>query len=219
MEITHRWSRILGLIGVLGGLLLLTGDLLFYYRGDSIDLLSNMGNVADFRIEISGMLALLASWCYLLGVGHIAFGLGSAGIRYRYIILICFAFIFVAYGVVHGAYVAIATSAQLSVEYNMDMDVATALAASVNDDIRLLIYPVAILLTWTFVRSVWLGHTRYPRWIICFFPMVLLPFQFLFSAILSGGLWAIVVGGYYNLMFVVFFVASSLSLWRQGRKN
>ena len=44
MEIKQSYLRLMGLAGILGGLILFAGDMLFYYDGTSTDLKLNMAS-------------------------------------------------------------------------------------------------------------------------------------------------------------------------------
>ena len=50
MIINNFWTRVLGIFGILGGITLLTGDMLFYYDSFNSNLYENMGNASDLRI-------------------------------------------------------------------------------------------------------------------------------------------------------------------------
>ena len=71
MNTNNFWTRVLGIFGILGGITLLTGDMLFYYDPTNTNLFENMGNASDSRIIYSTVTALLASWFYILGVIHV----------------------------------------------------------------------------------------------------------------------------------------------------
>jgi hypothetical protein len=204
MKINQFWLRMLGISGILGGLLLFTGDMLFYYDSASTNLKLNMGNSSDQRIIISGITALVSTWLYMLGLGQVYYAFRPTKILVRNIVVISFGGILISYGVVHAAYVAIAATAKLSVQYELDMVTATALASKTNDMLRLLVYPVFAVLSLLFINQVWKRKTLYPRWMILFFPLLPFLFQGLISKVLSGSLWIIIVGGYLNLILVVF---------------
>ena len=173
-----------------------------------------MGNGSDFRVMASGLSALIASWLYLLGLGQVYYAFKPAKAVVRNIVVLSFGGILVSYGVIHGAYVAIATSAKLAVQNNLDMETATALATNTNNLLRLLIYPIFALLSLVFFAQVWKKKTLYPRWMILFFPLIPFLFQSLICKYLSGNIWIIICGGYYNLILVVFFAASAIALWK-----
>ena len=207
------WVRVLGLFGILGGLILFAGDMLLYYDPISTNFKQNMGNASDFRIIASGVCALLASWFYMIGLGQVYFALKPTKLILKNIILMCFGSILISYGVVHGAYLAIATTAKLSVEYNLDMNTATFLAEESNAILRVLVYPIFAILSVLFISQVWKGNTLYPRWIIIFFPLIPFLIEDLVCKYLPDNIWVIVSGGYLNLILVVFFTASTIALW------
>ena len=61
MELNKLLTRLFGVLGILGGITLLTGDMLFYYDPVNSNLLENMGNASDSRIIYSAVTALLAA--------------------------------------------------------------------------------------------------------------------------------------------------------------
>ncbi len=205
----------MGLAGLLGGLMLFAGDMLLYWAGDSTDLKLNMGQAAAWRIVASGLTALPAAWLYLAGTGQVYYAFVPAARWVRITVTASFAAIVIAYGVVHGNYIAIAATAQLAVEHGLDMAAATSLAVLSNEWLRWLVYPVFALLSVLFVWQVWQRHTRYPRWMLLFFPLLPFLLQGVVSKLLSGPLWVVVMGGYLNLLLAGFFAASTLALWRK----
>jgi len=219
MKINQFWLRVMGICGILGGLLLFTGDMLFYYDASNTNLNLNMGNASDNRIIASGITALLSTWLYMIGLGQVYFAFKPTKDLIRNIVLFSFGGILIAYGIVHSAYVAIAATAKLSIEYEIDMVSATALALKTNNMLRLLVYPIFGVLSFLFITQVWKRKTHYPRWIILFFPLIPFLFQGIVSKVLSGSLWIIVIGGYLNLLLVVFFLASTIALWNKANNT
>lgn len=219
METDRSWLRIMGLAGVFGGLALFTGDMLFYYSSAGTDLNLNMGNASDARIVASGVAGLIGTWLYVVGAGQVFYAFKTTTTLARNTVTACFVAIFIAYGIVHGAYIAIATTARLSVEYQIDMETATDLAIQANNTLRLLIYPIFALLSYVFITRVWSRKTHYPRWMILFFPLIPFLFQGLISRSLSGSAWIVIVGGFFNLILVIFFAASTIALWNPGSES
>ncbi|RLD83051.1 MAG: hypothetical protein DRJ07_07430 [Bacteroidetes bacterium] len=219
MNINQSWLRVMGLTGILGGLLLFTGDMLFYYDSVSTNLKLNMGNASEFRIIANGILALLATWFYLFGLGQVYYAFMPSTKTVRNIVVVSFACILISYGIIHSAYIAIATTAKLAVQNHLDMETATALASNTNNILRLLVYPIFALLSFVFIWQVWKKKTLYPRWIILFFPLVPFLFQGLVKKVLSGSIWIVIVGGYLNLIIVVFFLASTIALWNTNTER
>ena len=217
MIINNFWTRVLGIFGILGGITLLTGDMLFYYDPTNTNLFENMGNASDSRIIYSTITALLASWFYILGVIHVYQAFKPTKPLIKNTVLICFAAITISYGVVHGAFVAIATSSKLAIENNLNLNEAVLLASEANNILRLIVYPIFGLLSILFIIQVWKKNTLYPRWIILFFPLIPFLIQDFICKNLSGNIWIIVCGGYLNHILIIFFTASTIALW--NKKN
>ena len=217
MELNKFWIRLFGVIGILGGITLLTGDMLFYYDPLNSNLFENMGNASDSRIIYSAVTALLAAWFYMLGVVHVYQSFIQTKPIIKNTILICFAAITISYGVVHGAFVAIATSSKLAIENNLDLNDSVALANEANNTLRLIVYPIFGLLSILFITQVWKRKTLYPRWIILFFPLIPFLIQDFICNNLTGNIWIIVCGGYLNHILIIFFTASTIALW--NKKN
>ena len=215
MNTNNFWTRVLGIFGVMGGLTLLSGDMLFYYDSFNSNLYENMGNASDIRIISSAVTALLAAWFYMFGVVHVYQAFKPTKPVIKNTILICFAAITISYGVVHGAFVAIATSSKLAVENNLNLNDSVSLAVEANNILRLIVYPIFGLLSILFITQVWKRKTLYPRWIILFFPLIPFLTQDFICKNISGNIWIIVCGGYLNHILIIFFTASTIALWNK----
>jgi len=213
MNTNKFWIRAFGIFGIFGGLILFSGDMLFYYSTESIDFAENMSKVSDNRIIISGVSALIATWFYLLGLGQVYYAFKSS--VFKNTVIISFASLLILYGIVHSAYTGIAISAKLAAQNNLDITESIALALKTNKILRLFGYPVFLFLSVFFLSQVWKRKTLYPRWIMFFFPLIPFLLQFVLSEILSGTLWLVVMGGYLNLILVLFFLASTVALWNK----
>jgi len=215
MKTNQFWIRTFGLFGILGGLTLFAGDLLFYFNTESINFNENMSISSDFRIIASGVTALLATWFYLLGLGQVYFAFKPSSATMRNTVLFSFAGLLILYGIVHSEYVGIATSAKLAAQNNLDITESVALAIKTNKVLRLFGYPLFLILSIAFISQVWKRNTLYPKWIIFFFPLFPFILQFVFKQVLSGTVWLVVIGGYLNLIMTLFFLASSIALWNK----
>lgn len=202
----------LGISGILGGLILFAGDMLFYYNGDETDYMVNLANSSDQRIIASGVTALLAAWLYTLASGQIYYAFQPAKKWIRLSVFFSLAAIMITYGVVHGAFVAIAVAAKNAAQLGMPANSMVELAIAANDALRNIAYlPFAIFIV-LFIPTVWKGHTHFPRWIILFCPIVPYLFQGIIVPMLTGK-WVIIVGGgYLNLILVLFFSATTIAL-------
>ncbi len=208
--------RITGLSGVAGGILLFAADMLLYYNNNQTDRLLNMAQAADWRIELSGVFALLATWLYLFGVVPVYYAFGKSRPYIQITVTVLLGAILIAYGVIHGAYTAIAVSAKSAYWHQLNMIENTRLAIETNQLMRLLVYPVFGILSVLFIYQVLTKKTYYSVWIIPFFP--LLPFLLRKQVKnLLHGQWEIIVwGGYLNLIVILFLLASLISLWNKN---
>ena len=211
------WLRLAGLAGILGGLLLFAGDMLFYYHADSLDLKWNMSQASDLRIELSALTALLSTWFYLLGLFPVYQAFKPGPPAARILVLVTFGGILSAYGTIHGAYVAIAVASRLSLQYHLPMEQATALASEANQLLRWFVYPLFAVFSFVFIKQVWQRKTAYPRWILFFFPLLPFLLKGLILRVLSGTALLIIMGGFLNLILVLFFTASVIALWRPDK--
>jgi len=118
-----------------------------------------------------------------------------------------------AYGIVHAEYIAIAITAKLAVQNQLDLISTTELASRINETLRLFVYPLFAILSCVFIYQVWKRKTLYPRWLLLFFPLIPFLFQGLIAKLLTGDAWVIVIGGFLNLILVIFFAASTIALW------
>ena len=212
--LTRKIALWLGIAGILGSLTLFAGDMLFYYNGDQTDLLANMASSSPERIIASGICALIAAWLYTLSSGQIYYAFQPARKWIRLTVFLAFAMIMIAYGVIHGAYVAIAVSAKNAVAAGMAPDSLAALASATNNALRNLVYLPFGVFTVLFIPTVWLKSTFYPRWMILFSPII--PFLLMDFIVgnLEGKFKTIIGGGYLNLILLVFFVSSTIALFR-----
>lgn len=216
MEINKFWLRLFGICGIMGGLILFSGDMLFYYDPLNTNLYENMGNASDSRIISSTITALIASWLYVLGSIHVYQAFKQTKPIIKNLVLFCFAAISIAYGVVHGAFVAIATSSKLAVENDLNLNQATLLAVEANNILRSIVYPIFGLLSILFITQVWKRKTLYSRWILLFFPLIPFLLEDVICKNLSGSISIIICGGYLNHILIIFFTASSIALWNKN---
>jgi len=217
--IARKTALLLGISGILGSLTLLAGDMLFYYNGSQTDLIANMAAVSSQRIILSGLAALFATWLYVLGSGQIYYAFQPARRWLRLSVFLSFAAIMIAYGIVHGAYVAIAVAAQNASAAGLPPDAFTELAIAANNALRQITYLPFAVFTLLFIPAVWMRRTHYPRWMLLFSPIIPFALNGVVVGHLDGRWKTIIGGGYLNLILLLFFTASTIALWIRGEST
>jgi hypothetical protein len=210
--ISRTLGPLLGLSGMLGSSIMFAGDMLFYYNGDQTDLYAGMAQASFGRIVASGLCAVVGAWFYTLGAGQIYYAFQPAKQWVRLTAFFSFAMVMIAMGVIHGAYVALATSAQNAVQFGLEPDALKQVALSTNNSMRAVGFVPFGVFAACFIATVWEKDTLYPRWMVLLcpiFPMFLAGF---ITKRLGGEFKAIIAGGYFNLVFLVFFAISTLVL-------
>ena len=209
----------LGISGIMGSLVLFAGDMLFYYNGEETNFVANMASSSPERIIASGICALVAAWLYTLGSGQVYYAFQPAKKWIRLTVFFAFSATMIAYGVVHGAYVAIATSAKNAAEVGMSPGALTGLAIATNGALRYVTYLPFAVFTVLFIPTVWAKNTHYPRWVVLFSPIIPFMLGDLVIGNLEGKLKTIVGGGYLNLILMVFYSSTTVALWLRRRRE
>jgi hypothetical protein len=217
--VSKKLGILMGLSGILGSLILFTGDMLFYYNGEQTDLYAGMAQASFGRIVASGLSAVIGGWFYTLGAGQLYYAFQPAKKWVRLTVFISFAMVMIAMGVIHGAYVALATSAQNAVQFGLEPDALKQLALTTNNSMRAVGFVPFGLFAACFIATVWEKDTFYPRWMIIFCPIVPMFFGGVIINNLEDEFKAIVAGGYYNLIFLLFFTISTVALSIRHKKN
>ena len=98
---------------------------------------------------------------------------------------------------------------------NINLQSSVILASQTNQVLRMIIYPIFGLLSVLFIYSVWKKKTLYPQWIILFYPLIPFLLKNVISDNLSGITKVVLIGGYLNIMLIIFYTASTISLWNK----
>ncbi|BDD06854.1 DUF6796 family protein [Aureibacter tunicatorum] len=214
MTVTYKKARLSGILGIIGSSMLFYGDYLFHYVPGSTDMLYNLTQISDFKIYINAFIAVVATWLYLASVFHIYYSFSPSSPVIRNLITALFSTVFLMYGIEHAAYLSLAISAKISALHNLPLEETTAFAWKIFTGIESMGSFIALFLTLLFLIQVLRKQTLYPRWMIVFFPSILLIFKPSLSGFLTGDVWTVIIGGYYNLIMIVFFTVSTLTLWK-----
>ncbi len=214
---TLRW---LGLSGILGAIVLFTGDMLYYFNPNGgLSSITTMGSGPDWRLLAGGAASLIAAWLYTMGAGQIYFALKPAGKRISMLAFISFAAVMIAYGIAHASFFSIGSGAKNAFLAGVKVELMTKLPSQYFSLLIKITYLPVVIITVLFVYSVLFRKTLYPRWIIPFFPVFPYLFEGIVSQHLSGTLQVIIAGGYKNLIMLLFYLASTIVLWNGGKNS
>lgn len=214
-------TRCLGVLGVLGALALVGGDLLFLSPGGNQSVVSARAQVPTTQVYVSGLLGVLGTWLYAVGSWHVLFGLRSTGRAVRAACSVSLAATVIATGIYHAVFPALMFGAQVA-ETTRENGAGAELALALPQGYTQLLLVLAVItpgavFTVAFTWAVAAGATRYPRWIVVLNPIVLLTLLWLAERLIALTALELALGTYYgvlvNLGFALFFSASTALLW------
>ncbi|MCX6058742.1 MAG: hypothetical protein NTW69_11395 [Chloroflexi bacterium] len=206
--------RLCGIAGVLGALIMGTGDLLYHHiPGSKLSLADRMSSFPQKRLVTAGIFGLIGSWLYMLSVFHIYFAFLSVGAGFALSVSFSFTMVAIAYGVAHASYYAIASSAKVARENNLDVEAAGKIGEALFSRVVLVTYiPVAISML-LMLYGVFSGRSAYPIWMVIFLPIVPYLLRIPILKILSGRAHELVRDSYDNFVLLLFFIMSTIVLW------
>lgn len=197
--------------GLVGAVLMFTGDMLLYgHFGSGAEFINRYKTVitqaGTVRLYLAGALGPVAAIFYLIGVYHLYMRLQPSRTLVRVVTGLAFAAMFVIAGAVHAVWAAYALVLRGVAHGQANVELETMMRAYLTFVYRLaeiVGYPSALLL---FVL-VLIGRTTYPRWSAFLNPGLLMLASSL-VVFLPAPIGAPIVGGLFNLAFVVFFALS-----------
>ena len=197
--------------GLVGALLLFAGDMFLYgHLGSGAGFKNNYKTViveaSTLRLYIAGALGPVAAFFYLGGARHLYLRLKPSRPVLRIVATLAFVATFVVAGAVHAVWASYALVMRGVAQGQANADLQT-----VSGDYLGLIYTMAEVVGYPAALLLFLlvltRQTTYPRWSAVLNPgLIMLAAPFV--TLLPGPVGAPVVGGLFNLAFVVFFVLS-----------
>jgi hypothetical protein len=207
-----------GIIGLLGALLMFTGDMLLYgLFGSGAEFLNVYKKVTAAaslsRLIVAGIIGPVAAFLYLFGLWHVYRNLEQSGRILAKIILGALTLAIIVGGAYHAFWPA----------YSLVLKAKAAATAGAIDGLEILdnhlreymekLYLVAEVPGFfgaaLLFYAVLFRKTNYPRWMVLLNPGLLMLLEPLAEKI-PAPIGAVIVGGYFNLTFVIFFAASLL---------
>jgi len=231
---SHILLRFLGLSGVLGGLILLFGDQLLYWG--PIENLSNittiatgqvpietLGTMPEWRHLLTGIAPLLTVWGYSLGGVLVFFALKPAGNTLAVGTSALFISSGMAVAIIHTLYFGIGISAKSAYLVGTgfeDATIAVQIAVDAFNVACIINYVPGTLGSLLFGYVVLTKATNIPKWVLVVHPMILVNSQYIvLPALPENMLKVIIMGGYVNMSFTIFFAVLTYLMWNGGKNN
>jgi len=200
-----------GLAGLLGALLLFAGDMLMYgHWGSGMEFETRhrqvIANASTLRLFAAGLMGPLSLLGYLAGALHVYWRLLPGRYGLRAMVAIGLAATFILGAAEHVVLGAVAFAGRAGAAVPEAKPVLIALSSYLGFIYRaaeVVGYPTMLLL----FALVLLKKTTYPRWTALLNPGLLMLVSPLADH-LPAPVGAVIVGGFYNLTFCVFFLVS-----------
>jgi hypothetical protein len=211
--------QLLSLSGILGSLMMFTGDMLLYYEpvsGRDYDSISVMSTMPIERLIAGGILGPMASIFSLIGgyIFYIVFR--SVNKVLAKILFISFAILFIVAGSYHAVFANYGIIGRLpeSLQSQPLLLLRTYLESIYN-----LIFICGTLGTLILFYLVIFKKSMYPIWMLLFTPTLLLLLSQYLKDYIPYPLGAIIYGGWINLCFMLFFIVCFLHFSRKNIKS
>jgi hypothetical protein len=215
MFLLTTWAlRAFGMTGIIGSILFILGDLLYNHIPGSKDSPAvKMSTLPGRRLVNAGTLGLVGCWLYTFASLHLYLAFRPAGDVFAFILLLAFAATSISYGIGHSAYFAIAAEAQAAVRLGSEAESGGTLGNAFFHRVTLLAYLPVALFSVMMLYGIVTGQSLYPRWMVVFLPIVLYLLKIPVTRILRGRLREIVNDSYDNMVWLVFYLLSTVVLW------
>ncbi len=194
-------------IGLIGSLLMFTGDMLLYFTSGSYNMdgtlrpyMHIMHDISAGRVRVGGALGPVAAFFYV--AGFLALPLTAAG-KLSWLIWIAavlLAFALICGGAYHAQYVYLSLIAKAGHE-----DLYDAVSKNIMLLSRLAIVPMYLGFIVLGIGIV-LGQTAFPVWFVVFTPVVTSFFAFAWMYV-PQPFRCVLFGGWNNLVFAIMFAA------------
>jgi hypothetical protein len=214
MNISSIWvMRLLGLSGILGAVLFITGDLLYnHIPGSKQSPAEKMSTQPDARLLNAGILGLIGCWFYTLASGIFYFAFQPLGSTFAWIVFFSFGAVMICYGISHTAYFAIASGAKVAVQLGSNAETGGKLGNAFFQRLVYITYIPVVISSLMMAYGILSGRSLYPRWMALFLPVVIYLLKTPVLRLLRGRARELVNDSYDNFSLFVFYVICAVVL-------
>lgn len=213
MDKTLRWTAWAGL---LGSLLMFAGDMLLYFTTEENidieqDLLASMGSIPPARFFAGGVVAPFATFVYILGFYHVYLRVDIAHKVWGRWILGILSLGIISGGAFHACF---PTFGIVAAQGHAQLIYALIEYTSLLGNLAFGCFGLGWLLYTYIVLRKW---ADFPRWTVLFTPLVTVWLVFLWHS-LPAPFEVIFAGGWFSLMFTIFYIVALLTLRKRERR-
>lgn len=208
--------QLLSLSGILGSLIMFSGDMLLYYEpvsGLEYDSVARMSTMPIERLIAGGIAGPIASVFSIIGSYLLYLVFKSVNKFLAKILFVCFAILFIVAGVYHAMFANLGFVGRLpeTLQAQQLSFLKTYLKSLYN-----LIFICGTIWTVILFYLVIFKKTLYPKWILFFTPTILILLAQSLKDYIPYPLGAIIYGGWINLCFMLFFMVSFIHFSRRN---
>jgi len=200
--------QVFSLLGLLGALLMFTGDMFLYYEpvsGQNYNSIAKMTIQPIKYLTIGGIIGPIASIFYILG--GLLFYLVFKPINkvFASILFVLFGIVYMFAGTYHASFPNYGFVGRLPIEFQSQQIgyIRDYLGAMYN-----IMFYCSILWTILLFYLVLFKKSIYPKWLLIFTPTLLTFFSTYIKSVTPYPYGAILYGGWLNISYVIFFAIS-----------
>jgi hypothetical protein len=211
--------RLAGITGVAAGLLMFSGDMLFYGHWGSgakfhEGMIATVRQASDLRLFVGGLIGPVAACLFIVGFWHVFLNVEPKAPTSARVVFLCFAALMVAGSAVHALWTPYGLALKYcSGEGSPCSELLGATRSYWNAAYDLSAVPGYLGALLLFIL-VLLGRTRYPRWTVIANPAVVIFLEPLATKV-PAPLGAVLDGGFTNLSLAFFFLVSVGTTWSE----
>lgn len=203
-----------GIIGFIGACFMYTGDMFLYFTNEPIlnfeeEIVGVMGDVSQNRLIVGGLLAPVSTLLYMIGFYHIYLLIKPANGRTAAVIFILLCFGILYGGAFHSHFTFLGFISSFE---NAELLQMAENYSILNFNFMFIPSLIAYI---CFAYLVITKKTFHPRWMIVFTPIVLFWFAGAMR-LLPQPFMMLIAGGWYNIVFVIFFSISTILAAKNG---
>lgn len=211
---TKKQIKLTGILALLGATLMFIGDMLLYFTSEPItnfqeEIVPVMGNISPTRLIIGGALGPIAAGLYIIGYYQIYMAIKPQFKTMGKVILAILSFGIIYGGSFHAFF------PMLGFMSSTGSSEALVLAESYSITIFNLMFIPSLLAYLLLTYLILTRKTYYPRWIIAISPFFLFWLSPLVQQ-LPQPFMMIIAGGWSNIIFILFFSISTLTLMKNN---